>query len=163
MKKPTLALIHFLFLLLPALSLAATGLQTFEADSFARILEKQKGKAFVLVVWSLDCEFCQVSLKTLASEKVKHKGLSVVTISTDDADDPQSATLMQKRLSDLRMSDNAWAFGSAPPERLRYVIDPQWHGEMPRSYWFNARGEKVAYSGVLTPATIGKLSLQMQK
>jgi hypothetical protein len=56
------------------------------------------------------------------------------------------------------MTRNAWAFGSTPPEQLRYVIDPKWHGEKPRSYWFNARGEKIAYSGVLTPATIQKLS-----
>jgi hypothetical protein len=43
-----------------------------------------------------------------------------------------------------------------PPERLRYAIDRSWHGEKPRSYWFNARGERVAYSGVITAAVIDK-------
>lgn len=163
MTKLLLNLIRFCILLLPAWSWAASGLQTFEPDSVSRIIEKQKGKPFVLIVWSLDCEFCQTSLKTLASERNKGKRLNLVTVSTDSLDDPQLATQMQKRLSKLRMSDNAWAFGSAAPEHLRYAIDPKWHGEMPRSYWFNARGEKVAYSGVLTQDVIDKLSSQMQK
>jgi hypothetical protein len=142
---------------------AGTLLQPFEPDSFAHIVEKQKGKPFVMIVWSLDCEFCQASLKTLATEKRKRKDLNIVTVSTDSAGDPQSADLMQKRLSALQMTSDAWAFGAAPSEQLRYVIDPKWHGEMPRSYWFNAKGEKIAYSGVLTSAAIEKLSMQSRK
>lgn len=46
---------------------------------------------------------------------------------------------------------DALAFGSTPPEQLRYAIDADWHGEMPRSYWFNA-------AGVLTPGMIVRLS-----
>jgi cytochrome oxidase Cu insertion factor (SCO1/SenC/PrrC family) len=137
---------------------AASTIQPFEPDSMARIVESQKGKPFVLVVWSLDCEFCQASLQTLAQEKRKRKDLNIVTLSMDPLDDPQAAALMQKRLAALGMTGNAWAFGAMPPERLRYAIDPKWHGEKPRSYWFNARGEKTAYSGVITPATIEKLS-----
>jgi hypothetical protein len=29
---------------------------------------------------------------------------------------------------------------------------------MPRSYWFNARGERTAYSGTITPAVIARMS-----
>lgn len=150
------------FLLFPAVA-AAAGLQSFEPDTFTRIVEKQKGKPFVLLVWSLDCEFCQASLKTLSEEKRKRKDLNIVTVSTDAIDDPQAASLMQKRLVSLNLIDNAWAFGSAPSEQLRYAIDPKWHGEMPRSYWFNVRGEKVAFSGVLTQAVIDRLSSQSRK
>jgi thiol-disulfide isomerase/thioredoxin len=137
---------------------AASAIQPFGPDSLAHIVESQKGKPYVLIVWSLDCEYCQASLNTLAQEKRKRKGLNVITISTDALDDPQLAALMRQRLTALGMTSNAWAFGSLPPEQLRYAIDPKWHGEMPRSYWFNARGEKTAYSGVITPATIDKLS-----
>ena len=136
---------------------AAPAFQSFEPDSMERIVESQKGKPFVLIVWSLDCPYCQASLKTLAAEKRKRKELNVVTLSTDPLDDPQAATLMKKKLVAAGMAGNAWAFGSAPPEQLRYTIDPKWHGEMPRTYWFNARGESVAYSGVVTAARLGML------
>ena len=162
MRKLIPLFITAAFLLFPAVA-AAAGLQSFETDTFTRIVEKQKGKSFVLLVWSLDCEFCQASLKTLSEEKRKRKDLNIVTVSTDAVDDPQAASLMQKRLVSLNLIANAWAFGSAPPEQLRYAIDPKWHGEMPRSYWFNARGKKVAYSGMLTPTVIDRLFLQSRK
>ena len=64
---------------------------------------------------------------------------------------------MKEKLQSLGMTANAWAFGASPSEQLRYAIDAKWHGEMPRSYWFNAKGESVAYSGLITPAMIAKL------
>lgn len=139
---------------------AAPAIQPFEPDGMARIVASQKGKPFVLIVWSLDCEYCQVSMKNLAQEKRKRKNLNVVTLATDSVEDPYAVALMKKKLASVGMSGNAWAFGAAPPEQLRYAIDPKWHGEKPRSYWFNARGESVAYSGVITGTTIAKLAPQ---
>ncbi len=144
--------------MLPKTALAGTGLQTFEADSMSQILASHTGKPFVLLLWSPDCEYCQASLKTLAKEKHKHKELLIVTVATDSMTDPQTVALVQKRLTTLGMNTNAWAFGAAPPEQLHYAIDPKWRGEMPRSYWFDAKGNKVAYSGVLTSALINKLA-----
>jgi thiol-disulfide isomerase/thioredoxin len=136
---------------------AGGAIQPFDADGMTRIAASQNGKPFVLVVWSLECEYCQASLSALAREKRKHKNFNVVTLATDAAGDPQAAALMQKKLATSGMAGNAWAFGDAPPEQLRYAIDPKWHGEMPRSYWFNARGERIAYSGTITPDVIARL------
>ena len=116
----------------------------------------QKGKPFVLIVWSLDCEYCQISMKNMAEEKRKRKNFNIVTLSTDSAEDAEAVALMKKKLASVGMSRNAWAFGAAPPEELRYAIDPKWHGEKPRSYWFTANGESVAYSGMITAATIDR-------
>lgn len=134
----------------------AAPLRAFEPDSMPRLVDAHKGKPFVVVVWSLDCEFCRASLDTLAQVRRQRPDLTVVTISTDEADDPELGPMMRERLAKLGMDKDAWAFGSAPPERLRYAIDRGWHGEKPRSYWFNAQGERVAYSGVITPAVIDR-------
>lgn len=156
MLKIIMALLVSLAALFPAASRAQI-LQPFEPDSLPGLIAKQQGKPFVLVVWSLDCEYCQASLKALSQERRKRKDLTVVTLSTDSVGDPQAVALMQKRLAALGMARNAWAFGMAPAEQLRYAIDPRWHGEKPRSYWFNAQGGKAAYSGVLTAAMIAEL------
>jgi thiol-disulfide isomerase/thioredoxin len=137
------------------MSAAADPIRPFAPGSMERIAAAEKGKPFVLVIWSLDCEFCRASLETLAQFR-QRKHLTVVTVSTDPVDDPGLGPMMRDRLAKLGMDHDAWAFGSAPPERLRYAIDRSWHGEMPRSYWFNARGERVAYSGVITQDIIDK-------
>ena len=136
---------------------AMPSIQAFDPASMAQIIQSQKGKPFALVIWSLDCQYCQSSLRALGREKRKHKQLKVITLATDPLSDTQAAALLRKRLESAGLTTDAWAFGSAPPERLRYAIDAGWHGEMPRSYWFNAAGERVPYSGVLTPAMIARL------
>lgn len=143
--------------LLTLVTHTASALQAFEPDGISRIVASQKGKPFVLVVWSLDCEYCHVSMNNLAQEKRKRKNLNIVTLSTDSLQDAQAVSLMKKRLQAVGMRSNAWAFGNAGPEQLRFAVDPKWHGEKPRSYWFNARGESVAYSGAITAETIAKL------
>jgi len=142
--------------LLAALSLSSVlaaaplqPLQPFEADSLARIIDSHRGKPFVVMVWSLDCEYCQASFATLA-ELRRRKGIDIVTIATDAAADPQSAQAISAKLAPSGLTGNAWAFGNAAPEQLRYRIDPKWRGELPRSYWFNAQGERVAHSGVIS-------------
>lgn len=137
---------------------AASMIQAFDTNSMSHLVAAQKGKPFVLVVWSLDCEYCQTSLQNLAQEKRKGRTLNIVTLSTDAAADAQAVKLMKMKLRKFGIGGDAWAYGAAAPEQLRYAIDPNWHGEKPRSYWFNARGESVAYSGVITPAIIDRLA-----
>jgi glutaredoxin len=146
------------FCLLALTAHAATPVQPFEPDSLGRLVASQKGKPFVLVVWSLDCPYCQASMKTLAEERRKRKDLNVVTLSTDSATDAQAVVQIRKKLASVGMSADAWAYGNAPQEQIQYALDPKWHGEKPRSYWFNAKGESVAYSGEITAATVAKLA-----
>lgn len=135
-------------------------IESFDPDSLARIVERHKGTPFVLVVWSLDCVYCATSMQTLAQEKRKHTDLKIVTLSTDSANDPEAVALMKERLASVGMLADAWAFGTAPQEQLRYALDPKWRGEKPRSYWFDAQGGRVAYSGVITPEVIARYTGQ---
>lgn len=130
----------------------------FEADSLAQIVRSHAGRPFVLILWSLDCVYCQASLDTLAEQKRAHPELDIVTLSTDAMGDAPTDALVAERLRKLALTGNAWAFGAAPAEQLRYAVDPKWHGEMPRSYWFDAQGRRTPYSGVLTAAVIDKLA-----
>lgn len=149
-----------LLTLVISVTYAAPAMRTFTPDSLPRIIAEHKGKPFVLVVWSLDCSFCQTSLDNLASERRIRKDLRVVTLSTDAIGDEEAMAQAATRLQALGLADNAWAFGDAPPEQLRYALDARWYGEKPRTYWFNAKGERTPYSGLITPAVIERF---MQK
>lgn len=121
----------------------------FMPDSFEQIKASHVGKPFVVMAWSLDCTYCQESFSVLAEAKRKHQ-VSIVTIATDRADDRATESMIGKELAAAGLGSETWAFGSAPAEQLRYAIDPKWRGEMPRTYWFNAKGDAVGYSGAVT-------------
>jgi thiol-disulfide isomerase/thioredoxin len=136
---------------------AAGKVRAFEADSLPAIVASHAGKPFVVVVWALDCDYCQPSFKALAEAQRRNK-LAVVTIATDRAGDAQAVRFIEKKIASTGLSAQAWAFGDAPEERLRYAIDPKWHGEMPRSYWFDGSGNRLAHSGVITPDVVAKFA-----
>ena len=136
---------------------SAAALKTFEPASVEQIAATHKGKPFVVLVWSMDCEFCQHSLDVLSKARAANPGFDIVTISTDPLSDAALSQMVKKRLSGIDLLADAWSFGGLAPERLRYAIDPRWRGEKPRSYWYDAQGQRVAYSGVITPAVIEKM------
>jgi thiol-disulfide isomerase/thioredoxin len=133
------------------------GLKAFALQSVEQIAASHKGKPFVVLVWSMDCEFCQHSLDVLSKARAANPGFDIVTITTDPLSDAALSQLVAKRLSGIDLLADAWSFGGLAPERLRYAIDPRWRGEKPRSYWYDAQGQRVAYSGVITPALIEKM------
>lgn len=155
-KQLTKALVLLAFYFNAAAVCAEEKIRSFEPDSLKQIIASQKGKPFVVMVWSLDCDYCEASFGALADAKRKSR-LGVVTIATDRIDDTEATRLIRKKLATSGLDANAWAFGAAPPEQLRYVIDPNWRGEMPRSYWFNAGGKAAAHSGVITMDVVTKL------
>jgi hypothetical protein len=136
---------------------AAERVEPFEAGSYRKIVAAHEGKPFVVVVWALDCDYCGPSFAALAQAQRRRK-LDVVTIATDRADDAEAVGHIDKKLAAAGLDAERWAFGAAPSEQLRYSIDPKWHGEMPRSYWFNGQGGVTPHSGVITPALIDKLA-----
>jgi thiol-disulfide isomerase/thioredoxin len=128
---------------------AAEKIRAFEPDSMREIKAQRAGTPSVVMVWSLDCAYCIESFRALEQIRRNWK-VDVVTIATDRADDAEAVAALQKKLQAGGLRSQAWAFGSAPEEQLRYGVDPKWRGELPRSYWFNGQGKIVAHSGVIT-------------
>ncbi len=137
-------------MLLPSLA-SAQAAQEFGPRSLAQIEASHQGRPFLLLVWSMDCEFCQASLDNMAKLRAAHPGVAIVTVSTDPAADRALADKISARLSPLQLAEHSWSFGDEAPERLRFAIDPRWHGEKPRSYWYDAQGNRTAYSGLIRP------------
>ena len=135
-------------MLSPPLAAAEAAIKSFGPDSFAQIAASANGKPQVVMVWSLDCSYCEPSFEALAA--AQRRGLKVVTIATDPVDDPEAVMLIRQKLAKSGLQAEIWAFGPAPSEQLRHVIDPKWRGEMPRSYWFDGKGQVRAYSGLIT-------------
>lgn len=141
--KPLLAML----LLIAAGTAQAQPLQAFVRGSQQAIVTAQQGKPFVLALWSLDCVFCRDDLALLGKLMAKYPKLAVVTLATDP---PEQRDEVQKVLDRYRLGGAAnWQFADTFVERLRYEIDPQWFGELPRTYFYEADGTRSAVSGQL--------------
>lgn len=140
--------------LLALLMLAATAgasaqeLHPLVSGSLKEIVAARQGRPFILGLWSLTCTHCRDELAMLASLKKKYPALDLVLVSTDTPADRAEilATLQQAALGGAQ----AWVFADDFAERLRFEIDPKWHGELPRSYLYDAARFR-AFSGKPDP------------
>jgi len=127
---------------------ASEGPQPFRADSLERITEPRSGEPFLLVLWSLDCPPCHRELSHLGQLGHRLDQEALVLISTDGPEHHAqvSDTLAKHGLEAFE----SWAFADGFAERLRYQVDPQWYGELPRAYFYDAGHRREGVSGALS-------------
>ena len=119
----------------------------FVPGSFEQLLAARRDQPVLVVLWSITCAPCREEFELLAAMRKERPELPLVLISTDDIGDSETATAMLTRyaLDDVE----SWIFADANAQRLRFEIDPQWYGEMPRSYLYDAAHSRQAISGSL--------------
>jgi len=119
----------------------------FTDGSLPEIERAHGGRPFLLAVWSLDCPPCFRELTLLSEWSKEHPQVDLVLLS---ADPPEAGALVDETLEQLGLSDlESWISADEIPERFRYRLDPQWRGELPRNYFYNAGGQRMAHSGLL--------------
>jgi len=42
-----------------------------------------------------------------------------------------------------------YVYGADSPEAIAFALDPKWRGELPRTLFFDGRGNRMAVSGVV--------------
>jgi len=131
--------------LLACSTVQAQELKPFIRGSHQSIKLSHQGKPFILALWSLDCAHCRDDLELLGSLQERNPKLEVVLVATDTPAQNGEIKSLIKRYRLLRAE--AWVFADGFAERLRYEIDPQWYGELPRTYFFGADGNSIAISG----------------
>jgi thiol-disulfide isomerase/thioredoxin len=130
----------------------AQPLAEFTATSMKDIQTRHASAPFVLAFWSLSCVYCPEELATLGALVRRHGPAGIVLVSTDTPDDRAAivATLKRHGLRDAE----AWVFADPFVERVRYAVDPRWHGELPRTYFLRGGRIERAVSGLADKAEI---------
>lgn len=148
-------LLLMLALLAPGLAAAAT-LQPLAADDVPALLQPPTHGARILALWSLDCAYCEPNLAALAALQRAHPhDIELVTVTTDSI---ALRAAIEARLRSMKMDGYpARAYAEATPERLNFLLDPDWGGETPRVLVIRADGSRKGLSGALTPAQLQKL------
>jgi thiol-disulfide isomerase/thioredoxin len=138
------------WLLLLCLSLAAPlfadEVRPFQPGSRAAIEQAHAGKPFVLAFWSLDCVYCPDEIKHLGALARQQPDIRLVLVNVDGGEHRAAAG---KRLASLLPEGHGerWIFAGQDPERLFFSVDRQWHGELPRAYFYDGKGGVQGKSG----------------
>lgn len=129
-------------------------LKLFSKGSLQRIVGARSGEPFLLVLWSVDCPPCMKEMGHLKSLRDRFDKRGLVLVSTDGLANREA---VKERLAHFGLDNfDNWVFADDFPERLRYQIDPNWFGELPRSYFYDAEHQRVGSSGALTPEALRK-------
>lgn len=138
-------LVALLLCLGAACASAAQEVKPFVRGSHQQIISARAGKPFVMAFWSLTCTTCRDELAMFGKLAQKYRSFDLVLIATDSPEQKQEivSTLQHYRLDGAE----SWVFADSYAERLRFEVDPQWYGELPRTYFFDADGRSTAISG----------------
>lgn len=143
-------LLAFLLCLGTANASAEQETKSFVRGSHQQIVSARAGKPFIISFWSLACTNCREDLAMFGKLVKKYRNLDLVLVATDSPEQNQeiSQTLRRYRLERAE----SWVFADSYAERLRFEVDKEWYGELPRTYFFDALGHVVAWSGTLDHA-----------
>ncbi len=131
-----------------AAAAADDNFRPFTTGSFAEIKAVHAGQEFLVGLWSVDCPPCLVELDMMGEILEDNPDLPFVLISTDPIEDREWA---YDFLLDFGLAQReSWMFADSFEERLRFSIDPNWYGELPRSYFFDADHQMQSHSGIMT-------------
>lgn len=135
-----------------ACACAAQEAKPFVRGSYQSIVSARAGKPFIIGLWSLTCTNCRDDLALFGKLAKKYRDLDLVLIATDTPEQKQELARILQRYRLERTE--SWVFADSFVERLRYEVDPQWYGELPRTYFYDAQGQALAISGKLDRAQI---------
>ncbi|MCO7225147.1 hypothetical protein [Pleionea sp. CnH1-48] len=121
--------------------------EVFDKNTLFELKASNKDKRWVLLLWSQDCEPCLDELDMLSKLKSNMLG-QVVLLNTNDASvliDEGKQIIEQLKLS----STTNFFFTPGKGKKLKYLLDPDWSGELPRSYFVDEDGNMLAKSGMI--------------
>ncbi len=139
-------------------SLWAMTINEFTKESYQQIVAAHKDNAFIMVLWSIDCPPCYEELQQLGEYITQHKKTPLVLISTDTM--ANMADIENMLTESHLQNQQLWLFADRPANQLRYSIDSQWYGELPRSYLFNQCHQRKAISGKINMTTVEQFLTQ---
>ena len=154
MKK--VLLLALLALALPPNSIgsaATDGLRSFVRGSWNEIRKAHVGQPTVVHFWGLTCGPCRVEMPNWGKLLQERPDLNLVVINADLVPNEPGAVSAMLAQTGLAPAEN-WTFGDGFVERLRYEIDPQWQGEIPRTLLITRDGTTTVIEGVADLARV---------
>jgi thiol-disulfide isomerase/thioredoxin len=142
-----LAMLAFCLALSSIGSAATNGLRPFVRGSWQDIRKAHAERPTVVHFWGVTCGPCRTEMPQWGKLLLERPDLGLVVINADLVPNEPSAVSVMLAQTGLAAAEN-WTFADDFVERLRYEIDPQWHGEIPRTMLIARDGATTVIEGV---------------
>ncbi|MDX2368605.1 MAG: redoxin domain-containing protein [Colwellia sp.] len=127
----------------------------FDNAKLAAVKAQNMGKQWLMLLWSVDCPPCFKELANIQKLQRQHHDLAVVIINTDDNDEIKSERKEIIEKFELSTFTN-FHFVDGKGDQSRFFIDPNWYGELPRSYFVESNGKFNGKSGLVNKPILMK-------
>ena len=145
--KSTLAFCLLLFSI-SFTNYASSEPSVFSKTSFENLKKQKLGKRWLLILWSVDCPACFKELELIQKLRENMPDIEVVIVNADDND--EITIERQNILNTYNLSSlSNYYFGDGLGDQSRYLIDKNWYGELPRSYFIDENGKFHGKSGLV--------------
>jgi len=125
----------------------------FDKAQLAQVKTQNMGQQWLMLLWSVDCPPCFKELAIIQKLQQKHHDLAVVIINTDANDEinGERKDIIEKfELNDF----SNFHFVDGEGDQSRFFIDPNWYGELPRSYFVESNGKFHGKSGLVNKSLL---------
>jgi thiol-disulfide isomerase/thioredoxin len=102
----------------------------FVQGSWQELRQLHHGRPTIVHFWGLTCAPCMVEMPRWAELAKADRTIDLVLVDADPVgEDPNADAPMLAKMG--LSGTESWRFADAFSERLRFEIDPKWHGELP--------------------------------
>ena len=142
----------FLLFLVLTYSLIATSLadtnilKPYQTGDWASLVKSSSGAPMAIHFWGVTCPACVKEMPQWGEFLKKYPSAKIIFIEVDDVS-PDSIKKMLRKAG-LERANNYFV---VPPfdERLRYEVDPKWHGETPTTILIDKHGKVSRKTGLI--------------
>ena len=114
-----------------------------DEDAYSKLIAAHKGRVVLVNFWATWCKPCRAEMPDLVklADKLRGKGLDMVSISTDEADREEEA---RKFLAATKVSGPLYIRKAADDDKFNAFIDAKWpDGVLPALFLYDRNGKKV--------------------
>ena len=144
MKKYWLGIILFLALSMHVAKADPIRMKPYQTGEWSSLVKSANGSPLVIHFWGVTCPACVKEMPKWGAFLKRNPNAKVIFIQVDDV----TPDMMQKMLSKAGLETANNYYVAAPfDERLRYEIDPKWHGETPTTIFVDKNGKTSRKTG----------------
>jgi thiol-disulfide isomerase/thioredoxin len=132
-----------------------TVFQAFNPQTFVQIKQQYYGQKWLIILWSVECPPCMKELALVKKLQQEKENLAVVIINVDTGEEYE--VKRQEIIAHFQLTQvTQLYFRDGFEAHSRYLIDPQWFGELPRSYFIDEAGVFHGKSGLVDKVILSK-------
>ncbi|MBU3622206.1 TlpA disulfide reductase family protein [Polynucleobacter sp. AP-Latsch-80-C2] len=146
MKKYWLSFIFLMTLAMQTVNADPMRIKPYQAGDWSGLVKTANGAPMAIHFWGVTCPACVKEMPQWGTFLKRNPSAKVIFIQVDDV----TPEMMQKMLSKAGLEKaNNYYVASPFDERLRYEIDPKWHGETPTTIFIDQNGKTSRKTGLI--------------